>query len=209
MANGMMHRARASWEQTLTREESKSTGRIYDGSFEGFPESPGFGWQLGLNAADVSVRQVFGSQGSKALTIRFKGKPVTRWNVRQILHLEPGRYRLSARARLGRLEATSGLRWVVRCHGEEGEQLGRSERLLGSTNWKNIQFDFEVPDEGCAFQSLWLRPNEFTEKGMVFRGDAWFDAFRISRDIEGLGKPRGAKQTGKTGVSPGSARSGS
>jgi hypothetical protein len=209
MSSNMMDRAWESWQQTLTKQEQKFTGRIYDGSFEGFPESPGFGWQLGLNNADVAVRQVYGSQGSKALTIRFKNKPVTRWNVRQILHLKPGKYRLNARTILNRLIGSTGLRWVVLCHSEEANQLGRSERFLGQSHWKNFHIDFEVPEENCDFQRLWLRPNEFTEKGMVFRGDAWFDAFRITQQIGGLGKPESvmSKKDQVPSPDPESARS--
>jgi hypothetical protein len=94
--------------------------------------------------------------------------------------LQPGTYRLSGRVRPKGLESVGGLRWQVACRLPESRTLGESTRFLGSGEWRDFAFDFEVPSD-CRFQQLQLTSAGQRSFELEMSGAIWFDGMKITR----------------------------
>jgi hypothetical protein len=110
--------------------------------------------------------------------VSFHDRRVAYAHVQQALMLDPGRYRLTAQARLADLRAARGLRWVLSCMGG-AQPIGQSELLLGSTDWRPISAHFEVPAEKCGGQLLTLMLEARIAAEQQVAGEAWFDDLQI------------------------------
>jgi len=98
----------------------------------------------------------------------------------QQLFLNAGHYRLVGRVRTDSLTTKAGLRWRIRCLLPEIQQLGQSDRFLGSSDWTEFSFDFDVPDN-CIHQEIRLVSAEKRRQAMKIDGNILFDAMRIVR----------------------------
>lgn len=150
---------------------------VRDGGFDGSGRGPFLGW---------IIRRIPGSDtwigievdGERMLHVRFHDRRVPYANVQQALMLPPGRYQLSARARLMDLRAARGLRWVLGCAGA-AEPIARTELLQGSSDWRPVTAHFEVPAGDCGGQWLRLELEARIAAEQQIAGDAWFDDLEI------------------------------
>lgn len=154
---------------------------VFDGQFELPASDDGFGWRLDRVAgASVELLGGPGVGGKRALYVSFQNRRVRFAHVRQLLTLAPGHYRLSARYRLDGLRNERGLAWVVQCaEGQPPARLGSSRLLVGSSPWSTLEFDFDVPAQGCGAQWLRLELAARIPAEMQVGGRAWFDDIAV------------------------------
>lgn len=155
------------------------TDQLKDGGFDGVGRGPLLGWAIGpkLPGADVLIAAA-DAGGNRALHLAFHDRRVPFRNVSQVLLLPPGRYQVSGRARLQDLATATGLGWNLGCIGSSA-LLGKSERMLGSRDWREFRFTFEVPDADCGGQLLQLVLDARIAAEQHVAGKAWFDDLRV------------------------------
>lgn len=164
----------------LARAPDSTTRLLQDGGFDGAMRGPILGWSVGkVPGADVLMAEP-SDDGNRALRLLFHDRRVPFRHVSQILLLRPGRYQLSGRARLDNLRAALGLGWNLGCI-ESNASLGKSERLLGSSNWREFSFAFVVPEADCGAQLLQLVLDARIAAEQQVAGEAWFDDMQIQR----------------------------
>jgi hypothetical protein len=78
------------------------------------------------------------------------------------------------------LETQGGLKWVLRCLVPDTRSLGESERFLGSNEWRDFGFEFEVP-EACRMQEIRLESAGKRPFEHKIDGGAWFDRLAVRR----------------------------
>lgn len=132
--------------------------RLYDPGFSGLPGPPPFNWAFASGSSGVAE-----PSGGGALEVEYYGREPAEL-VSQLTVLPPGRYRLSMRASGdGGPGDSSGLRWVVKCHGSNSEIASIPLSGLGQGG-KAVGESFTVP-ASCSAQ--WLRllgePSEFSK----------------------------------------------
>jgi hypothetical protein len=154
-------------------------GNVFDGGFEWEPSNVGFDWRISRVAgAIVSLAPVTGAGGNQALQIEFEGMRVPFQNVRQLLALPPGRYRLQGRVRLDDLRSDRGLVWTVAC-ADSNRAIAETEPMSGQRGWTSFGMDLVVPGESCGGQWLVLRIPARIPAEQLIAGTAWFDDLQI------------------------------
>ena len=179
--HGRITEAYVEWVNGLSRAQRAQLGLLHDGGFELEPTNSGFDWHLRSTPnALVDRAYTFGVDGDKALHVLFK-RQVSRFaGVHQPLFLDPGSYRLTGRVRTESLETQGGLKWTLRCLQPEVKDLGESERFLGSNQWRDFGFDFQVP-ESCRLQEIQLVSAGKRDFEHTMTGGAWFDRLAIRK----------------------------
>jgi tetratricopeptide (TPR) repeat protein len=179
--DGLWLESYITWLNSLGRGPLGSVGNLFNGSFELPLSNLGFDWLIDpLPQVQLAVASTYGATGGKALRVSFAGPRVRFRHLRQPLLLGPGPYMVQGRVRPDGLQAVHGLQWVVYCLDGE-EPLGRSERFVGTDQWRRFSFNFTVPDNGCAVQMIRLElagrvPLDFEAKGSV-----WFDDLSVEQ----------------------------
>ncbi len=164
----------------LVMAPDSATRLLHDGGFDGAGRGPILGWSVGkVPGADVLMAAP-ADAGNRALRLLFHDRRVPFRHVSQILLLRPGRYQLSGRARLEDLRAALGLGWNLSCI-ESNASLGKSERLLGSSGWREFSFAFVVPEANCGAQLLQLVLEARIAAEQQVVGEAWFDDLQIQQ----------------------------
>lgn len=170
------------WVDGLTIKEKQYLSGLYDGGFETGNSNNGFGWHL-MPVKGITSRIKYTSNGDgeglKSLYIHFRGTETRFKHVYQYTLLPPGAYHFSAKERTGLLEGRGRLRWTIYCANNTDKIIGNSELLLMSKEWREIDFSFEVPEDGCRAQLVRLETvgkHPFDHKLM---GSIWFDRLAI------------------------------
>lgn len=179
--DGMINEAYIEWVNGLDRQQRAQLGLLHDGGFELEPTNWGFDWHVrSTPKALVDRAHTYGVSGDKALHLLFKDQKGRFSEVYQPLFLDPGPYRLSGRVRTDSLESTGGLKWSARCLQPEVAELGESERFLGSNQWRDFAFEFQIPDS-CRLQEIRLVSAGRRSFEYRISGGAWFDQMAIRR----------------------------
>jgi tetratricopeptide (TPR) repeat protein len=185
-AAGRWEEAYQVWLNTLPRERLAEVGHVFNGGFEQPPSGVGFDWiatrgterQTGQVVEFISSR---GGSGQRALRVAFNGKRQTGVPIRQYLVVPAGAYRFSGRGPVDSLNSARGVQWTLRCAGgERGPLLGASERFLGSSEWRDFDFEVTIPP-GCPGQVLQLEPVGMEQGTTFLAGTVWFDDLALVR----------------------------
>ena len=153
---------------------------VHNGDFAQPPSDIGFDWRLRrMPGVLLRFEQVAGTSGPAAY-LRFLNRRVPAAGLEQALLLQPGRYRLSLRARAQALRSELGLQWQVVCAGPGGV-VARSAPMDGSFAWRDEAVEFDIPAGGCPGQ--WLRLVNPVNAGAAQRvsGELWADDIAIAR----------------------------
>lgn len=181
-------KARQIWINSLPDNEQDVAGVLFDGSFETNDVNEEFNWILtDKNNVQVYFDTYSKSDGEHSLRVAFNTWVDDYWGyIRQFIALSPGNYRLSFQTRAN-LESSAGLKWRIDCYKNEESQndslrLAASELLTGRFDWKEVHFDFTVPDQAnCKAQKLYLISTGRKDiDDPRIRGDIWFDNFKIT-----------------------------
>ncbi|WP_456375046.1 tetratricopeptide repeat protein [Thiolapillus sp.] len=171
------------WINGLSQKQRRYLGSVFDGGFELPPGNGGFFWYFPEHKSLIVRRKhTYGGEGEKSLHILYRGQPTPRQQVYQYLLLGKGRYVLQLRQRVDRLRISGGLRWVVRCAGENDRLLGAVLPLVGASDWEMQQATFEVPDAAdCRGQVLRLEISDGGDEYPLVEGEVWFDRISIRK----------------------------
>ncbi|MBL0141409.1 MAG: hypothetical protein IPP91_04940 [Betaproteobacteria bacterium] len=174
------------WLNLLPRERLANVGFVFNGSFEFAASGIGFDWMLQQRPEKetghvAEVLQAPNAEGRRAVRIAYNGKRQSGIPVQQFLALPAGDYELTGLVRTEGIKSVRGIHWTLRCV-EAAKPLAivaRSERFLGSGEWRPFSMDLNVGDS-CRGQVLQLEPAD--EGAVAFvSGVAWFDDFRVRR----------------------------
>ena len=167
------------WVQSLSPEASQRIGNVYNGGFELDPSQIGFDWQFrNVPGARISRAETHGATENYSLRVEFEDRRVPFANVRQLLALAPGGYRLKGRVKLDDLRSERGLVWTLSCV-ESKQVIGETEALSGRREWRAFEAEFTVPEQDCGGQLLVLRVPSRIRAEQRIGGVAWFDDLSI------------------------------
>lgn len=179
--DGAIAEAYVAWVSGLDETKRRQLGLLYDGGFELPIEGRGFGWRLASNAhfsaEPVATR---GSNGRAALRLRFRAFEGPFRHLSQPLFLDAGHYRLSGRVRVDSLASQGGVKWTLSCLLPDSKILGEGSRYLGSSDWREFDLYFEVP-ETCIYQQLTLVSGGTRAFEQKLDGTLWLDDLKIAR----------------------------
>ena len=182
ISQGRWGEAYARWASSAIKPGGRLP-RLYNGDFATDPSSTGFDWRL-RRVPGVLMELEPGKEGSsRVVHLQFLGRRVPNAGLEQALMLEPGRYRLRLRARARALRSEMGLQWRIACAGPAGV-AGRSEALLGSFDWTDVDMEFTVTQAGCPGQWLRLENPVPSGAGQQVAGDLWLTGFRLEQQPE-------------------------
>jgi hypothetical protein len=125
--------------------------------------------------ADGAVAAIEGVDGANhALYAQF---PVGRNAVlaETLTILQPGRYRLSGRAKVEQLPSDSAFQWTVSC-AQTPVPIATAAQKQAGGGWTDFTVDFAIPPEGCDAQ--WLRLSGVGGEGYI-PANAWYDALTV------------------------------
>jgi len=176
------------WLNGLPLEQRQRIGYVFNGDFESPLSNLGFDWLApSQEGVTVGTEAGEGPAGKRVLNVTFDNKRYAGPPIAQYLLLAPGRYLLEGRGRTD-LETWLGLQWGLYCldrPGREPRQLARSDRFIGSVDWRDFREEFAVPQD-CPVQSLRLElgnpRRDATAPGNVvvrLKGRIWFDDLRV------------------------------
>lgn len=172
--------AYVSWANMIPMPQRSSLGNVFDGSFE-IPqeEQQGqFAWMTKpIKGARMYWVSGVGQKGENAFYVEFEGDRTKFANLQQMLALPAGKWRLSYQAKANRLDTSRGLVWRINCM-NDGIILAESEPMRGMFNWKEMQLDFEVPEQ-CTGQILTLMIPARIMAETQIRGELWIDDVSI------------------------------
>ncbi|TIU94120.1 MAG: hypothetical protein E5W01_02465 [Mesorhizobium sp.] len=149
---------------SLSDQERKLGGYIFNSTFEPVPSGKPFDWQIGeksgLEVTFVTSQDAV--EGEGGATIRFLNTPVKNASLQQYIELPPGSYKISLNASARNLKLPKELFWSIRCLGPSGE-IGRFNIPEGTYNRKALSQDFSVGPAGCPMQLLRLETAAIAE----------------------------------------------
>ena len=169
------------WANLIPKNQQKFLGNIFDGEFElPFEDQVGaFAWAVrevdGAQTVQMSTRGTF---GENSLLVDFDGRRVPYANLSQLLVLPAGQWQMSFRAKAENLDTNRGLIWRVVCQG--GGTLAESAAMRGQFNWKEMSFQFNVP-ENCQGQQLILMIPARIPAETLINGSLWLDSVKIQQ----------------------------
>ena len=202
---GLLAEAYLHWVNGLDKEQRQLLGYIYNGNFEHELSNSGFGWYARLpknSGIIINTAITYGIEGKQALYLSFKGKRVRFRHLRQPLFLDAGTYRVTGRVRPDKLRARKGLQWVALCTVGAKGKLGESRPFLGTGDWREFEFDINVPPE-CRGQLLQLRSVGNRDVDHEVKGEIWFDDMHIQLQRQEL-RTEHAEQVSGSVQEPGS-----
>lgn len=142
---------------TLSEEEKKLGGYVFNGRFAPLRTHRPFDWQIrdqpGLEVTFAEPADERGSGGGA--NVRFLNKPVKNVSLQQFIQLPPGGYLVTLNASGRNLKLPKELFWSLRCVDSNTELL-RLAIPEGSFDARLLSAKFTVDPGGCAMQILKL-----------------------------------------------------
>jgi spore coat protein H len=120
-------------------------------------------WRPQTESGDARLDQT-NENGKPSLHITANGQTSASW--RSTVQLDPGRYRFSALARTKNLSPRNDEKGQGAGLRISGYDRPRANKLNGTADWTNLQFDFDAPGGGDIVLVCESRAN---------RGEVWFD----------------------------------
>ena len=174
--------AYSTWLRFLPPEQLASVGPLFNGSFESRPTGLPFDWSPAREGwGTVAIERRADRPAERALVIRFGQGRADLDYLRQLMRLQPGRYRVEGLT-MGEMQASRGMRWRVRCVGDQASDIGESALIGGRTRaWTAFSFDVVVPETGCAAQEIRLMLDARTPSEQLVSGTISFDEISVRR----------------------------
>ncbi|RWF04436.1 MAG: hypothetical protein EOS50_11705 [Mesorhizobium sp.] len=149
---------------SLSDQERKLGGYIFNSTFEPVPSGKPFDWQVrdqsGLEVTFAPSQTAV--EGEGGATVRFLNTPVKNTALQQYIQLPPGSYKISLAASARNLKLPKELFWSIRCVGPAGE-IARFNIPEGTYNRQALGLDFSVGPAGCPMQLLRLETAAIAE----------------------------------------------
>ena len=172
------------WLQFLPPEQLRSSGLLFNGSFEFKPSGLPFDWQIKSGAGvTVDIVPRTDKSGEHGLLVDFEYGRVDFRGVTELVKLAPGSYEFKGKYK-GQLVGPRGLKWRVVCAGASASAapLGESPMIEGMTpTWRSVSFNFTVPGKDCRAQIVKLDLDARMASEQLVSGSMLFDELQISR----------------------------
>lgn len=179
---GYLREAYSLWLSFLRDGELLKLGFLTNGDFEAEPSGAPFDWRLSkAENAIAEITAVGAVDGNRQLHISFLDGRVRFPEVRQVLLLGPGDYRIEGQIR-GNIVAKRGIRWQLRClRAREELTIAQTEMFTGqSAQWRQFSLAFGIKDiDQCHGFVLRLFHDARSASEMFISGEVWFDNLRI------------------------------
>lgn len=142
---------------SLSDQERKLGGYIFNGGFEPVYSSKPFDWVLhDRSGLEITFAGSQGTdEGDRGATFRFLNTPVRNAALLQYVQLPPGSYRISLTASATNLKLPKELFWSLRCI-DLSNEIARFDIPEGTFNRRSLSLDFTVGPTGCPMQVLRL-----------------------------------------------------
>ncbi|MER9971833.1 hypothetical protein [Mesorhizobium sp. M0060] len=149
---------------SLTDEERKLGGYVFNSTFEPGTGGKPFDWQVrDQSGLEVTFAASEGAvEGETGATIRFLNTPVKGIALRQYIELPPGLYKISLAASARNLKLPKELFWSIRCVDPSGE-IARLSIPEGTYNRQNLSQNFTIGSSACRLQLLRLETATIAE----------------------------------------------
>lgn len=142
---------------SLTDEERKLAGYVFNGTFEPVFSGKPFDWQVrdrsGLEVAFTTSHDTV--EGEGGATVRFLNAPAKDLALAQYTELPPGTYKISLVASGQNLKLPKELFWSLRCVNPAGE-ITRLNIPEGTYNRQTLMGNFSIEAGACPLQMLRL-----------------------------------------------------
>lgn len=163
---------------SLSDEEWARVGLLHNGLFAPTSNTQPFDWTYASNAyAEVSLSDRGLPKGGA--TLRFFNRPARHVNLRQVLVLEPGEYRLRLNVSARSLVAPRGLYWSLRCM-NPSDEIVRIDLKQGTYLDKQLDAEFAVTD--CPTQIIELRSGlTIDSQRFAYSGSVTFHSMSLER----------------------------
>ncbi|WP_287327579.1 tetratricopeptide repeat protein [Mesorhizobium sp.] len=149
---------------SLSDQERKLAGYVFNSTFEPASRGKPFDWQVGdqsgLEVTFATSQDAV--EGEGGATVRFLNTPVKNTALQQYIQLPPGSYKVSLAASARNLKLPKELFWSIRCVGSAGE-IARFNIPEGTYNRQALSQDFSVGSTGCPMQLLKLETAAIAE----------------------------------------------
>ncbi|PDQ17699.1 hypothetical protein CN311_28660 [Mesorhizobium sanjuanii] len=147
---------------SLSEEERKLGGYIFNSTFEPAPSGKPFDWQIrdqsGMEVTFATSQDAV--EGEGGATVRFLNTPVKNSALQQYLELPPGSYKISLVASARNLKLPKELFWSLRCPSGE---IARFNIPEGTYNRQALSQDFLIGPHTCPMQFLRLETAAIAE----------------------------------------------
>ncbi len=131
---------------------------ISDGDFKSKHPVQPFAWVYASDEYSYAEKTVAADSGDARVRAHHSGDGKIAL-LTQLVALKIGSNRIVMTARDGGLEKPAALYLRVRCHSSQGVLASQSLSNLGA-DWQTVQLFVNVPDTGCALQSLTLEADD-------------------------------------------------
>lgn len=149
---------------SLSGEERKLGGYIFNSTFEPLFSGKPFDWQLrdqsGLEVTFAISQDA--AEGEGGATVRFLNTPVKNTALQQLIELPPGSYKISLIASARNLKLPKELFWSIRCVDPAGE-IARFNVPEGTYNRQSLSQNFSIGPAACPIQRLILQTAAIAE----------------------------------------------
>ncbi|WP_292514749.1 hypothetical protein [Mesorhizobium sp.] len=149
---------------SLTDEQRKLGGYIFNSTFEPVYSGKPFDWQLrdqpGLEVTFATSQGAI--EGEGGATVRFFNTPVKNVALQQYIELPPGSYKISLIASARNLKLPKELFWSIKCVGQASE-TARFKIPEGTYNRQALSQGFSIRPAGCPMQLLKLETATIAE----------------------------------------------
>jgi hypothetical protein len=168
---------------SLSEEERKHAGYVYNGSFAPIALGRPFDWTASARAGvEIALPAASATQLNAGAKLRFLNAPLKEIGLQQTILLPPGNYRISTTVTGRALELPKGLFWTVSCAtpGKRSE-LARLDLPEGSFERRTLTADLVVPRD-CKLQALRLATGLIAESWRFrYRGALSIHEIRIEK----------------------------
>jgi hypothetical protein len=188
IATGRIEEARGLWIGLVSgsyAQPGRPLPAIWNGGFESdiSKSMTQFDWILTRNEyATPVIDPNTAHNGNRSLRIDFAGRDTTKVDgqVKQTLTVRPGtRYRLECFVKTERFESPEGPRLVIADLATSSELAGSEPINSGSSDWRILAIDFNVPDATRAVAVTLKRIPKYSFDKPT-RGTIWFDDFVLT-----------------------------
>lgn len=161
------------------------TDWVFNGGFEQDPMAVPFDWQWNRRDPDVttSLDSAEAGAGARSLRVRFRRTSAADYEgAWQTVLVEPGAYRFTAAVRTEGLMGAEGIRFRISGGNGSSRLDVRSDAATGSTGWRTVSADVEVPEGITQVRIQLLRAASVGPTAdAVADGAAWVDAVTLSK----------------------------
>ncbi|TIV88898.1 MAG: hypothetical protein E5V78_03785 [Mesorhizobium sp.] len=149
---------------TLSDEERKLGGYVFNSTFEPGYDGKPFDWQVrdqsGLEVTFATSQDAV--EGEGGATVRFLNTPVKNTALQQYVELPPGSYRISLVASGRSLKLPKELFWTIMCV-DRTREIARFNIPEGTFNRRSLSQEFSVGPNECPMQLLRLETAAIAE----------------------------------------------